>query len=125
LILSRYALAVYEWDRAADGASHLRLARHEIAKALWAFPILGEVGLYLILCGAKEDWSDHVSSMPADQTGLHRVIVQAVHFIDLESGERALNQSAWGPVRFGGVESVASEIDAVWGQLGAASRQGH
>jgi hypothetical protein len=25
-ILSRYALAVYEWDRAADGASQLRLS---------------------------------------------------------------------------------------------------
>jgi hypothetical protein len=121
-ILSWYTLAVDEWDRAADGASQLRLARREIAKALWAFPILGEVGLYLVFCGAKEDWSHHVGSMPADQTGLHSVIVQAVHFVDLKRGERALNQSG-GPVRFGGVDSVASEIDAALGELGAAARR--
>jgi hypothetical protein len=113
LLLSRYALAVYERDRSADGASQLRRARREVASALWAFPALGEVGLYLVWCGPRAKWAPHVGSMPADRTGLHLVIVQGVHFLDLETGERALNQSAWGPVRFGGVDSVAAQVEAV------------
>ena len=118
LILSRYALAIYEWDREADGARQLHLARREIAKALWAFPVFGEVGLYLTFCGPKAEWAPQISSMPADGTGLHSVIVQGIHFVDLERGERALNQSAWGPVRFGGVDAVASEIDAILAKPG-------
>jgi hypothetical protein len=32
-------------------------------------------------------------SRAADQNGMHSVIIQAVHFVDLETGATALNQS--------------------------------
>ena len=113
LLVSRYALAVYEWESAHDGPTQLRVVRREVAKALWAVPVLAEVGLYLIFCGPHQEWVTQVTSMPADKTGLHRIIVQAVHCLDLQTGEQALNQSAWGPIRFGGVDSVAAVIDAI------------
>ncbi|BDS07445.1 hypothetical protein NT6N_24850 [Oceaniferula spumae] len=37
----------------------------------------------------------------ADRTGLHSVIIQGIHFIDLETGAAEVKQSKWGPCIFG------------------------
>ncbi len=71
------------------------------------------VGLYLVVCGDQAKWAKQVALMPADKTGLHAVIVQAVQFVDLATSHTALNQSAWGPVRFGGVDSLAATIKSM------------
>ena len=76
-------------------------------KSMWLFR---QVGLYLVLCGPESKWLDCTSHAPVDRTGLHKLIVQAVHFIDPDSGAEHLSQSAWGPVRFGGVDSISEMI---------------
>jgi hypothetical protein len=106
-LLGRYALALFPWDGSRDGVSQLKAARRAVANRLLAFPIFGEVGLYLVFVGSEAAWAKHASSLQADSIGLHRVIVQAVHFVDLSTGRTRLNRSAWGPIHFGGVDSVA------------------
>ena len=104
-----------------DGGLQLQQARKRVAGSLWAIPVVGEVALYAIFCGPSDKWSPHVSAMPADKTGLHRVIVQAVHCIDLDTRVHKLNQSKWSldeitgedsnlEIRFGGVDQVARNI---------------
>ena len=112
--LARYAICVTRWDDSLNGAAFLKTRRRAAARKLRAAWWLSRsVGLYLVVCGSCAEWQEHVSEMPADKTGLHSVIVQAVHFVDPETGDTALNQSAWGPVRFGGVDSVASIVNSI------------
>ena len=47
----------------------------------------------------------------ADKTGLHSIIVNAVHFIDPETKSTHLNTSSWGSVEFGDVKLVSNVID--------------
>ena len=108
-----YALAIALWDEKLDGPTFLKSRRRLVARMLRARWFIGEVGLYLIVTGPEKGWRDQVAMMPADKTGLHAVIVQAVHFVDLETGATAINQSAWGPVKFGGVDSVAHVVNSV------------
>jgi uncharacterized protein (TIGR03067 family) len=115
--LARYALVVCRWDPARDGATQLAVARRTVARRLWAFPVLGEVGLQVVFCGPREQWQPHIAAMPADLTGWHTVIIQGVHLVDPERGERALNQSSWGQFKFGGTEGVAGQIDLLLREL--------
>lgn len=111
-MLARYALAVTSWDMTQNGQAFLETRRRATSRRFGAMWILREVGLYLVICGAQPNWQSHVARMPADKTGLHAVIMQAVHFVDPESGESHLNQSAWGPMSLGGVDSIAPIIDS-------------
>lgn len=111
-IFGRYALAVTSWDATLDGQAFLQSRRRTLSRGLGALWALREVGLYLIVCGAQSQWRSQVAQMPADKTGLHALIVQAVHFVDPDTGETQLNQSAWGSLTFGGSDSIATVIDA-------------
>ncbi len=110
---ARYAIAVTAWNPTLDGPEFLKAMRGKVSRQLSAMWVFREVGLYLVVCGAESDWQSHVSNMRADKTGLHSVIVQAVHFVDLQTGATKLNQSAWGPVKFGGVDSVANIVNSI------------
>ncbi len=114
LLRARYAIGVTCWDDSLDGATFLKTRRQAAAKILRAsYWKSRQIGLYLVVCGSSSGWQEHVGSMPADKTGLHSVIVQSIHFIDLGSGETTMNQSAWGPVSFGGVDSVAALVNSI------------
>jgi hypothetical protein len=110
---ARYALAVATWDERFDGTALLGTVRDEVRRLMDASWPFRPVGLYLVVCGDQAKWAEQVAVMPADKTGLHAVIVQAVQFVDLATSQTALNQSAWGPVRFGGVDSLAATIKSM------------
>ena len=110
-LLGRYALALSSWDRELDGQAYLASRRQALRSALGALWMLREVGLYLVVCGPAQSWRPQVERLPADQTGLYAVILQAVHLFDLETGESHLNQSAWGPRTFGGVDAIAPIVE--------------
>ena len=74
---------------------------------------LREVGLYLMFCGPQTKWRDQKAHAPVDNTGFHHIIVQATHFIDPETGENHLNQSSWGPVKFGGLIPIPEMVKEV------------
>ena len=112
-LLGRYALAVLPWQPGKNGAEVLRLARKEVSKHILTIPVLAQLGLYLVVMGAKAEWSRHVEEMPADRTGWHAVIVQAVLFIDVESRASVCNRSQCGRISFGGTVSVSDVIDSL------------
>jgi hypothetical protein len=111
--LGRYALAVIDWADIEEKSRLLNTARKGVSKHMFTIPYFWQVGLYLVVVGRHRDWSPHVGQMTADKTGLHSVIIQAVHFIDLELGESLVNRSQWGPIRFGGTVSVTDMVNSV------------
>jgi hypothetical protein len=123
LALGRYALGVLPWQGVEEKSQFLRTARKGVSKHLFTVPYLWQVGLYLVVVGPHRDWSSLAGQMTADTTGFHSVIIQAVHFIDLDSGKNLVNRSQWGPIRFGGTVSVTDVVNSV-AERGAAADGG-
>jgi hypothetical protein len=108
----RYALAVLPWNAIADPSDLLSVARRAIRQRIVTVPFFLQVGLYLVVVGPKTAWWPIVSATMADQTSLHSVIIQGVHFLDLETKASIVNRSQWGPVRFGGSTAVSQAVAA-------------
>jgi hypothetical protein len=111
--LGRYALAVLPWEAADQERGILGTARRGVSRHMLTIPYLLQVGLYLVVPGPMEQWLPIASDVQADQTGLHSVIVQAIHFVDLKTGRNRVNRSQWGPIRFGGTLSVTEAVNSV------------
>ncbi|MBV9125610.1 MAG: hypothetical protein JO112_19850 [Planctomycetes bacterium] len=111
--LGRYALGVLPWEAVENKSRLLKTARKGIAKHLFTIPYFWQVGLYLVVTGPRKEWAPVARQINADQTGLHAVIIQAVHFIDLELDASVVKRSQWGPVQFGGTLSVTNVIEDV------------
>ena len=116
LLLSRgrlgsYALAVLPWREGAPAAAQVAGARAAVRAATGAMWMFREYGAYLVFAGPEASWRGKLDGAAADRTGLHHVIVQGLHWIDPATGATELKQSAWGPVKFGGVDSVAAVIE--------------
>jgi hypothetical protein len=111
--LGRYALGVLPWEAVAEKSELLQIARRGICKHIFTIPYLWQVGLYLVVAGSRREWSPLAGQMVADQTGFHSVIVQAIHFIDLESGATAVSRSQWGRVQFGGTTVITNVVNSV------------
>ena len=108
----RYAFAVRPIGT-QDAAEACRLARADARRLTNAIWLIREVGLYLVLHGPESTWKDQAINSTADRTGFHHIIVQAVHFVDPETGANHLNQSAWGPVKFGGLIPIPQLVEEV------------
>ena len=118
LLLSRgklgsYALAVLPWLVGVPAPAQVERGRAAVRAATGAMWMLREFGAYLVFVGPEDSWRGRLDGAAADRTGLHHVIVQGLHWIDPATGARELRQSAWGPVRFGGVDSVAQQLEAI------------
>jgi hypothetical protein len=111
--MGRYVFAVVEWDQELDGKGNLLRIRKLLGNAVFTIPYLVPIGAYVVVCGNEREWGPEFDSLPADRTGLHSVMVQAVHFVDLATGRWDINQSEWGPIRFGGVDSVAPTVNRI------------
>lgn len=118
LLLSRgglgsYALAVLPWREDVPAATQVAEARAAVRAATGAMWMFREYGAYLVFVGPEASWRGRLAGVAADRTGLHHVILQGMHWIDPASGATELVQSAWGPVKFGGVDSVAAAIEEI------------
>ena len=111
----RYAFGVLPWEKVGDKADLLGTARREVMKHMFTIPHLWQVGLYLVVPGPAGEWKPLAEKIAADRTALHRVIVQGVHFIDLETGAKTVHRSKWGTISFGGTVSVQEVVDSVRG----------
>lgn len=107
---ARYALAALEWRPGVPAGTQVSAARQELARRTSALWMLREVGAYLILLGDEASWQGAALEVAADRTGLHHVILQAIHLVDPSSGEAHVAQSQWGPLTFGGVGVVAEVV---------------
>lgn len=86
----------------------IRSEAQKLIKSMWLFR---EKGIYLIICGPEKYWKKHTEMIVADKTGLHSLIVNAVHFIDPENSATHLSSSSWGSLEFGDVRLVSSIIE--------------
>ncbi len=111
--LGRYALAILPLGAVDKEHGVLGTARRGISRYMLTIPYLFQVGLYLVVPGPIAEWLPIVPDVQADQTGFHSVIVQAIHFVDLETGRNQVNRSQWGPIRFGGTLSVDEAVNSV------------
>jgi hypothetical protein len=109
--LLRNALAVLPLEPVERGV--LGAARRGVSRYMMTVPYLFQVGLYLVVPGLMPDWLPIVSDVEPDHTGSHSVIVQAIHFVDLETGRNRVNRSQWAPNRFGGTLSVSEVVNSV------------
>lgn len=109
---SRYAFAFRQLsvDNVQETYRHARSEARKLTGSMW---LIREVGLYLMICGPESVWRDQTAHGSVDRTGLHNIIVQAVHFVDPETGANHLNRSAWGSVKFGGRIPIPEIVDEV------------
>jgi len=112
----RYAFAFGEIksDDIHDVYCQARAEARRLTKSMWMFR---EVGLYLMLSGSESLWHSQIDQAPVDKTGLHSIIVQAVHFVDPDTGLNHLSQSSWGPVKFGGLIPIPEMVKEVIGRI--------
>ncbi len=108
----RYALAFrcYTENSAPETLKRSRMEARRLTHAIYPFR---SVGLYLVLCGPSSAWKHQKNQRLVDSTGFHSVIVQAVHFVDPETGENYLSRSAWGPITFGGLVPTSELVGEV------------
>lgn len=90
-----------------------KVARGVVKKAVFAFPIISEKGLFLVYYGKREVWSAVAHKFKVDMTGLRPVILQSIHFVDSETGDNVNSQTRWGPVRFGFCDKVIETIELI------------
>jgi len=83
-----------------------------LKKALKAFPVILEKGVFILYYGPGNNWENISSDFKVDKTGLRPVIVQAVHFFDPETGENVNSRTSWGPVKFGFCGPTIEKIEA-------------
>src|SRR5262249_11306811 len=114
-LTGRYAFAVLLWSALGDKREVLSAARSGLARHYFTIPFLAPVGLYVVGCGPEAEWGQVAPHVRADQTGLHAVIVQAVHFLDLETRAGSVSRSQWGPLQFGGTTAVAVLVNDALG----------
>lgn len=105
---SRYAVAFRQLTKEITFEQFLeiRSQAQKLTKSMWLFR---EVGIHIIFCGPEIYWKDQIKNITADTTGVHSIIVQAIHFIDPDTKSCHLNRSTWGPVKFG-VGGLVSNI---------------
>ena len=101
------------FDKVPSGDFGSNVAREIIKKALTCIPILMEKGLFLIYYGKKDAWSDLSPQFTVDKTGLRPVILQAIQFIDPDSGECINSRTHWGPLKFGFCGALIDDIEAL------------
>jgi hypothetical protein len=109
-LTGRYAFAVLLWSALGDKRDVLSAARSGLSRHHFTIPFLAQVGLYVVVCGPEAEWGPVTPHVRADQTGLHSVIVQGVHFVDLETRASSVSRSQWGPIRFGGTTAVTDIV---------------
>lgn len=113
LSLGRYALGVVPWDAIKGEPDLLRAVRRATMRHIVTVPYFFQVGVYVVVSGASQEWSARASEVEADRSGFHAVIIQAIHFLDLETGDDLVKRSQWGSVTFGGTRDVTDAIDTV------------
>jgi hypothetical protein len=100
-LLERYMLIVTTYDGVSEASEYVEQIRNEVKKIFSAIWMIREIGVHLIIITKGGTINEFRKSVLADKTGLHAVIIQGIHVIDLEKDEVFDCYSQWGSVRFG------------------------
>ncbi|MBX9790922.1 MAG: hypothetical protein K2Y37_18545 [Pirellulales bacterium] len=107
-LTGRYAFAILPWSAGMSGPVVLKTARAAVARYLFSVPYLVQTGLYLVVLGNQEQWRQPAQDASVDLTSFHATIVQAVHFVDLETRQQSFKSTQWGQKSFGKSAAVAA-----------------
>lgn len=88
-----------------------KYAKSVIRKSLTCIPLILEKGLFLVYYGQQKDWQDEAPRFTIDKTALRPVILQAIHFIDPETGMNTNSRTHWGPIKFGFCGKLIDQIE--------------
>jgi len=91
------------------------MVRAEIADAMHAIWGLRGVGAYVVFCGPESSWRDFTDDVRPDKTALHSVLIQAIHFTDLESGASTVNRAPYEIAHGGELAGIGNTIDVIIG----------
>jgi hypothetical protein len=108
---ARYAFAVLPWSAVKETSTLLSVSRRATRRWMFTVPFLHQVGLVVV--GPERGWSPIASTATTDRTSLRSVIVQGIHFLDLETGASVVNRSQWGSIRFGHTTGVSKVVEEV------------
>ena len=117
-----YAVACIPYSELEIDDYKNEYAKRILRKALHAFPIIMEKGVFILYHGEYENWAADYKNFKVDKTALRPVIVQAVHFFDIRTGENANTRTSWGPIKFGfcgptieRIEEIGNRIKHIYG----------
>ncbi len=82
-----------------------------IEKRMKAKTFFSEKGVFILYYGPISDWIGCYQKFQVDRTALRPVIVQSVHFLDLEIGINFNKRNSWGPLKFGSSGSTIKKIE--------------
>ncbi len=111
LSTARYGLFIREWPQASGPTRAVEIVRKEIQTLTGALWCRRGVGAYVVLYGKKQLWQSQQVRTLLDSTGLHAVVIQSIHFIDLESGETTLSNTTYHTPQKYSTADVSSRID--------------
>jgi len=112
-----YALACIPYAEVpADDYANIR-ARRILRKALHAFPIFMEKGVFLLYYGDAKSWNVHCENFKVDKTAMRPIIVQSVLFFDINTGENTNTRTSWGPLKFGFCGPTIKRIEEIGNKI--------
>jgi hypothetical protein len=86
-------------------------AKTVIRNAVTCIPVIFEKGLFLVYYGPFASWQNEAPQFTVDKTALRPVILQAIHFIDPDTGINSNSRTHWGPVKFGFCGPLIDDIE--------------
>ncbi len=113
LSTARYGLFLRELPQTNCPTRAVEIVRKEIQTLTGALWGRCGVGAYVVLYGKKQLWQSQPVRTLLDSTGLHAVVIQAIHFIDLESGEITLLNTTYHTPKKYSTTDVSSRIDEI------------
>jgi hypothetical protein len=97
---AKYGLAAAPWSATTLPTAQIGRLRSEIAICL-DLSVFRNAGVIVIWYGEQTGWAEQASQLKADRHGVRNVIIQGMVFVDPKSGANQVDQSRWGPLRFG------------------------
>ena len=107
-----YVFLAMPFSKVPSGDYGSKCAKAVIRKVLTCIPVVFEKGLFLVYYGPSEAWQDEAPRFTVDKTALRPVILQAIHFIDPETGLNSNSRTHWGPIKFGFCGKLIDQIES-------------
>ena len=108
-----YALACIPYSDIEPDDYNNIYAKRVLRKTLHAFPIFMEKGVFILYHGELANWGVNYEKFTVDKTALRPIIVQAVHFFDINTGDNTNTRTSWGPVKFGFCGPTLKKIEEI------------
>lgn len=112
-----YVFLAMPFSRVPSGDYGSNHAKTLIRKLLTCIPVIAEKGLFLLYYGPGTDWQAEAPRFTVDKTACRPVILQAVHFIDPETGVSTNSRTHWGPIKFGFCGRLIDQIELLGNEI--------